>query len=185
MLVGCVNIGRTSTLRLGQSNDLTVPGFASACETRKTCSVETMLSTRLWSASRRNACSTLRHCRRQISTVGPSSPQPPQSRFDRFNARLPRFLQRYTTPLRNAPVSHITAFLILHELTAVIPLFGLAATFHYTQWLPPYISEGKWVSDGVQKFGNYFRRKGWLGEESGGREKWWGRSEGSVRIVVE
>lgn len=149
------------------------------------CSLRTMLPARLWSATRRNASSAIRHWRHQSSASGPASPSTSQSRIDRINARLPRFLQRYTTPLRNAPVSHITAFLVLHEITAVVPLFGLAATFHYTEWLPPYISEGKWVSDGVQKFGNYFRRKGWLGEEDGGREKWWGRSEGSVRIVVE
>jgi len=134
----------------------------------------------------RSSRSLLRSWRRNASTSSTTSPPtPPSSRFDRLNARLPRFLQRYTTPLRNAPVSHITAFLILHELTAIIPLFGLAATFHYTHWLPPYISEGQLVSQGVEKFGNYFRRKGWLGDEGAGREKWWGRGEGSVRIVVE
>lgn len=98
---------------------------------------------------------------------------------------MPRFLQRYTTPLRNAPLSSIIAFLLLHELTAIVPLFGLAATFHYSHWLPPYISEGRYVSEGVEKFGNYFRRKGWLGEEEGVRGRWWGRGEGGVRVVVE
>lgn len=68
----------------------------------------------------------------------------------------------------------------------MVPLFGLAATFHYTQWMPPFISEGKWVSDGVEKFGNYFRKKGWLGEEGKAKRfKWWGRGEGGTRIVVE
>jgi hypothetical protein len=105
--------------------------------------------------------------------------------MEKINSRLPRFLQRFMVPLRNAPVSHITAFLILHELTAVVPLFGLAATFHYTQWMPPYISEGKLVSQGVEKFGNYFRRKGWLGDEDAGRYKWWGRGEGGIRVVTE
>ncbi|KAI9847931.1 MAG: hypothetical protein M1837_001448 [Sclerophora amabilis] len=98
---------------------------------------------------------------------------------------FPKFLHRYAEPLRRAPVTHITSFLILHEITAIVPLFGLAATFHYTNYLPPYISEGKWVSDGVEKFGNYFRRKGWLGDEGKGKYKWWGRGEGGVRIVVE
>lgn len=122
---------------------------------------------------------------RKQSFGTPPSQQASQSRIDRINARLPRFLQRYTLPLRNAPITHITAFLVLHELTAVVPLFGLAATFHYAEWLPPIVSEWHWVSDGVEKFGNYFRRKGWLGEESAGRFKWWGRGEGSVKIVVE
>lgn len=47
---------------------------------------------------------------------------------------------------------------------------------------------------GVDKFGKWFRKRGWLGEESVGadgisgrgvREKWWGRGEGGVRVVVE
>lgn len=41
------------------------------------------------------------------------------------------------------------------------------------------------MSEGVEKFGNYFRRKGWLGEEEGVRGRWWGRGEGGVRVVVE
>ncbi len=109
-----------------------------------------------------------------------------RSRVLRIASRLPKFLQRYTTPLIDAPLTHISAFLLLHELTAVIPLFGLATTFHYTRWMPPFISEGKWVSDGVEKFGNYFRRKGWLGEEGKAkRYEWWGRGEGGTRLVIE
>lgn len=94
-------------------------------------------------------------------------------------------------PLLQAPVSHIVAFLVLHEITAIVPLFGLTAAFHYFDWLPPYISEGKWVSQGVNKFGNYFRKKGWLGElgddelPSSRRSLWFGRGEGGVRLVVE
>ena len=115
----------------------------------------------------------------------PETSQKTRSRLERVTSRLPRFLRKYTTPLVNAPLTHLSAFLLLHELTAVIPLLGLAAIFHYTQWMPPYISEGKWVSDGVEKFGNYFRRKGWLGHEQASRQRWWGRGEGGVRIVVE
>lgn len=118
--------------------------------------------------------------------LAPDAFQKTRSRVERIISRLPRFLQIYTTPLINAPITHISAFLVLHEVTAVIPLFGLAATFHYTRWMPPFISEGKWVSDGVEKFGKYFRRKGWLGEEGKARRhKWWGRGEGGTRIVVE
>lgn len=127
---------------------------------------------------------------RKIATkpddLNPEASQKTRSRVVRITSRLPRFLQRYTTPLVTAPLTHISAFLLLHELTAVVPLFGLAATFHYTQWMPPFISEGKWVSDGVEKFGNYFRKKGWLGEEGKAKRfKWWGRGEGGTRIVVE
>lgn len=164
---------------------------------------------------------------------------------------VPKFLHKYATGLRNAPITHITSFLLLHELTAIIPLAGLFLTFHYTSYLPAYFSEGKYIAEGVTKFGNYLRKKGMLGPnetisvdpetgelvegslgkrvfervrervekvdpETGGvvqgrlgklfdrasqrkgevtervgeriqtkREVWWGRGEGTVRIVVE
>lgn len=85
-----------------------------------------------------------------------------RTRFDRVIERTPRFLRPTVTGLRQAPVTHIAAFIILHEVTAVLPLFGLAGAFHYWQWLPPYFAEGAWVSAGVEKFGRYFRRKGWI-----------------------
>ena len=134
------------------------------------------------------------------------SPREPVSRVARIESKLPRFLQRFVTPLRHAPVSYVVAFLVLHEITAIVPLIALAGTFHYTHWLPPFVSEGKWISDGVEKFGRYFRRKGWItdaqeaeaeAEVEGGRTgktkkavsrasgKWWGRGEGGVRLVVE
>jgi hypothetical protein len=106
------------------------------------------------------------------------------SRMARIEARLPRFLRRFVQPLRQAPVSHISAFLILHEITAIAPLFGLAAAFHYTNWLPPFISEGKWVSEGVERFGKYMRKKGWIGDENT-RGIWFGRGESATRWVVE
>jgi hypothetical protein len=120
-----------------------------------------------------------------------------QSRIERFNRRLPRFLHKYTSALATAPLTHMTAFLLLHEITAIIPLFGLAATFHYTHWLPRWFSEGTWVLSGVEKFGRYFKRKGWIrGEEAAEaeeeakmdmrrRDKAWNVSEGGVRVVVE
>lgn len=126
-----------------------------------------------------------------------------RSRFDRFVERTPRFLRPTITGLRQAPVSHITAFIILHELTAVIPLFGLAGAFHYGNWLPPYFAEGAWISAGVEKFGRYFRKKGWISErqeievekrtrdgEAGRFEKqniskWFNRGEDATRWVVE
>ncbi|QFZ29822.1 putative MIOREX complex component [Clavispora lusitaniae] len=44
--------------------------------------------------------------------------------------RVPRFLRPYTTQFIGAPVSHVTAFLILHEFTAIVPLVGLWYVFH-------------------------------------------------------
>ena len=118
--------------------------------------------------------------------VNQSSTQKLRSHLFRLNSKLPSSLQRYTSRLIHAPLTHISAFLFLHEFTAIVPLFALAGIFHYAQWMPPYISEGKWVSDGVEKFGRYFRKKGWLGDEEDARRyRWWGRGEGGLRVVVE
>ncbi|KAJ5837001.1 hypothetical protein N7447_003027 [Penicillium robsamsonii] len=113
--------------------------------------------------------------RRSIST--PSAPQPPKSshsspndsrsRLRRFNDRLPRFLRTYTTPLLGAPVTHITSFLILHEITAILPLFGLVGAFHYGAWMPDLASQtGKTnaFDEGVARFGRWLKKKGWVDE---------------------
>jgi hypothetical protein len=100
---------------------------------------------------------------RPLRTTRPNSTiATPQSRVDRINRRLPKFLHKHTRALGTAPLSHITSFLILHELTAIIPLFSLAAYFHYTHWLPSWFAEGAFVLSGVERFGRYFRRKGWI-----------------------
>ncbi|KIW07271.1 uncharacterized protein PV09_02126 [Verruconis gallopava] len=109
----------------------------------------------------------------------------PQSRVARINSRLPRFLRRFTVPLADAPISHITSFLILHELTAVAPLLGFFGAFHYFDYLPPFLTEGAWVKEGIEKFGNYFRRKGWLGDEDSRRDTGWRYGEGATRVLVE
>jgi hypothetical protein len=70
--------------------------------------------------------------------------------------------------------------------------------------LPPYISEGVWVNEGVEKFSRYFGRKGWFVERSedgavgdvvtvdskgveasSNNGKTWTFSEGGLRIVLE
>ncbi|KAL2811312.1 hypothetical protein BJX63DRAFT_433466 [Aspergillus granulosus] len=102
------------------------------------------------------------------STPNPS-PSPPkdtktQSRLRRFNDRLPSFLRAYTTPLLGAPATHITSFLILHEITAVVPLFGLVAAFHYGNWLPD-LTEYQGFEEGTRRFTRWLRKKGWVGED--------------------
>ncbi|KAL6703401.1 hypothetical protein ACN47E_009660 [Coniothyrium glycines] len=140
---------------------------------------------------------------RQHATEAPATSQ---SRIERFNRRMPKFLHRYTNALGSAPLSHMTAFLLLHEITAIIPLFGLAGYFHYTHWLPPWFVEGAWVASGVERFGRYFKRKGWIRSEEAVEaklevdahnqqqveskklrkvDKAWNISEGGVRLVVE
>ncbi|KAM7204370.1 FLILHELTA domain containing protein [Rhypophila sp. PSN 637] len=99
------------------------------------------------------------------------------SRLDKILTRLPSPLRRYTSRLKSAPLSHVIAFLVLHEITAILPLLGLFGLFHYSSsssssgekessWLPiGYILDnyGNYVQDGVQKFDRYFTRKGWFG----------------------
>ncbi|KAA8643058.1 hypothetical protein EYZ11_011731 [Aspergillus tanneri] len=93
-----------------------------------------------------------------------STPKDSPSRLHRFNDRLPPFLRSYTTPLLGAPGTHITSFLILHEITAIVPLFALVAAFHYGDWLPD-LTSSKAFEDGTQRFGRWLRKKGWVVEE--------------------
>lgn len=111
-------------------------------------------------------------------------------------------MQKYTTRLRGAPISHVVAFLILHELTAVVPLFALFGLFHYTDYVPlGYMMEnyGGSVREGVRRFERYFTRKGWFGfgaeDEPGGKKAEgdeaaavmdrWESPDGKYRLVVE
>ena len=111
--------------------------------------------------------------------------------LQRIHARIPTFLHPYTRKLVYAPAAHLSSFLILHEITAVLPLLGLACFFHYSNWLPQSISEWKWASDGVGKFGNWFRKKGWLGKvdrDSDGNIQgdYWARmGDARFRVVLE
>lgn len=110
-------------------------------------------------------------------------------------------MQKYTTRLRGAPISHVVAFLILHEITAVVPIFALFGFFHYTDYVPlGYMMEnyGSSVREGVGRFERYFRRKGWFGfgaedglegtaaggDEVGVMDRW-ENPDGKYRIVVE
>ncbi|KAJ0307422.1 uncharacterized protein N0V96_003255 [Colletotrichum fioriniae] len=145
---------------------------------------------------------------RKNSTKPPSSPSSSSSSraADRILDRVPLRFQKYTTGLRKAPVSHVVAFLILHEITAVVPLLGLFGFFHYTNFLPLEYVTGHWaeyVRDGVGMAERYFSRKGWFGFEAQDRgtmtgqlerdeefestqdilEKW--QKDGKYKVVVE
>ncbi|KXH64074.1 hypothetical protein CSAL01_01321 [Colletotrichum salicis] len=107
---------------------------------------------------------------RKNSTNPPSSSSATSSRAaDRILDRVPLRFQKYTTGLRKAPLSHVVAFLILHEITAVVPLLGVFGFFHYTNFLPLEYVTGHWagyVRDGVGMAERYFSRKGWFGFEA-------------------
>lgn len=120
-------------------------------------------------------------------------------------------MQGYAGRLRSAPLSHVVAFLVLHELTAVVPLLGLFGLFHYggASAAPiGYMMEhyGAYVREGAARFERYFTRKGWFGfgREDGDGEaaargirgnddgegdaavmRRWEGSDGKYRIVVE
>ncbi len=57
--------------------------------------------------------------------------------------RLPKSMKKYGKRFVNAPVSHLTAFVILHELTALVPFLGLWYGFHQFGFLPTDIPS--WV----------------------------------------
>ncbi|KAM0452315.1 hypothetical protein ACHAO4_005526 [Trichoderma viride] len=88
------------------------------------------------------------------------------SRLDRLTSKLPKRLQKYTNGLRNAPVSHVVSFMILHEITAIAPLFGLFSLFHYTNYIPiSYVTDhfGESLQGGIERYERYFKRKGLFG----------------------
>ncbi|KAK0668891.1 hypothetical protein QBC41DRAFT_114099 [Cercophora samala] len=140
----------------------------------------------------------LRVPRSQNNSTSPPPPPPPSpsatttakklSRAEQILSRLPRPLQKYTSSLRSAPTTHVVAFLILHEITAIVPLLGLVGLFHYGNWLPlDMVGDSEVVREGVGRFERYFRKKGWLppGEEvEGGLLENW-KEDGRYRLVVE
>ncbi|KKK14508.1 hypothetical protein P175DRAFT_0501676 [Aspergillus ochraceoroseus IBT 24754] len=107
--------------------------------------------------------------RRHFTTPPPpsSTAKNPQSRLRQLNDRLPSFLRAYTTPLLGAPATHITSFLLLHEITAIVPLFGLVAAFHYGNWLPDLTAKSAF-KDGTERVGRWLRKKGWVDEVEAG-----------------
>ncbi|KAI1354935.1 hypothetical protein F5Y01DRAFT_271702 [Xylaria sp. FL0043] len=119
-----------------------------------------------------------------------NSPPPPQThRISQILTRASRFLpQRLQTSLQNlrsAPLSHVGAFLMLHEITAILPIFGLTYAFYALDWVPTSWVLGPWAAwaeDGLKKYVPYFRRKHWfgLGKEGGedGDEKRRGGADG-------
>ncbi|KAI5780842.1 hypothetical protein EDC01DRAFT_667414 [Geopyxis carbonaria] len=101
-----------------------------------------------------------RTSRCRFSTSHQSPPKSSSSRVEQIAARLPKSLRPYATRFAHSPGSHLTSFLILHEITAILPLGGLFWVIHKTQWSPPGLP-GEWVQQGMERWGNYTRKKGW------------------------
>lgn len=51
-------------------------------------------------------------------------------------AKLPGPFRKYGERLVDAPFAHVSAFLILHEFTALVPFLGLWYAFHTYEFLP-------------------------------------------------
>ncbi|KAF3935292.1 hypothetical protein ABW19_dt0205511 [Dactylella cylindrospora] len=118
--------------------------------------------------------------------TAPTEPSPSEktiSRVDRIISRLPKSFRPYTTTLLSRPASTITSFLILHELTAVIPLFGFFYLFHASGWTPVDLLPEEWVEGGVERFEKYVEKKGWGSKDGDGEGAGGGGSRG--KIVVE
>ncbi|KAI0596725.1 hypothetical protein F4775DRAFT_284693 [Biscogniauxia sp. FL1348] len=123
------------------------------------------------------------------TTTTPSTPRARLSRLlTRTSSFLPRRLHAPLSRLRSAPLSHVGAFLALHEVTAVVPVVGLAWGFHALDWVPwvwgggegegeeaggvvvkgeeqgqEQEQEEKEKDKGLARWERYFRRKGWFG----------------------
>ncbi|RKF71776.1 hypothetical protein GcM1_250195 [Golovinomyces cichoracearum] len=95
------------------------------------------------------------HVHRKNASLSPKT----HARMERIIQRLPKFLRQHVSGLRAAPVTHIVSFMLLHELTALIPLLGLSLSFHYSGWSPQIWDEGKCINEGLKKFERYFTRK--------------------------
>ena len=151
---------------------------------------------------------------RRLSTKPPptpattAQPSPPSPRaLSRLMSRLPPRFRSLALHLRTAPGSHVVAFLALHEITAIVPLFGLFGAIHYAgkEWVP-LAWAGTWLEpqldEGMKRFEKYFQRKGWFGfgkeEKRGGEQddvrdgerqedalKTLREGEGGYRVVAE
>lgn len=74
--------------------------------------------------------------------------------------RLPKSLHKYAANFANTPVSHVTSFLILHELSAIAPLFGFWYLFHSLDFVPPHLPQ--WLTEnGVDFIKLMAERNGW------------------------
>lgn len=83
-------------------------------------------------------------------------------------SRFPKFMRAYAERINQAPVSHITSFLLLHELSAIVPLFGFWGGFYYFDYVPGGIPD--WVIDhGTNFIKRMAERNDWHFSEAAGR----------------
>lgn len=121
------------------------------------------------------------HPPQSTASPGPNPTSPTDkkvSRADRILTSTLKYLpHRFHGPVlkfRSAPFSHISAFLLLHELTAIASLGLLMAGFYYFNIVPFEFVFGPWagvVQEKALKLLRYVRKKGWFGlNEEGVKE---------------
>lgn len=74
---------------------------------------------------------------RMINTQPTAPVNSAHTMHDRILAKFPRFLRPYAMRFATAPFLHVTAFLILHEISAIVPLIGIWYLIHHYGWNPP------------------------------------------------
>ncbi|KAI5953913.1 hypothetical protein CANMA_004752 [Candida margitis] len=70
------------------------------------------------------------------STLPNSGPTEHDFKTHPILKRVPKFLRNYTAKFVNAPLSHLIAFVVLHEITAIVPLIGI---WYYLHQHPGFI----------------------------------------------
>lgn len=91
--------------------------------------------------------------------VNPAAQQHAKQQQRAFNL-IPKFMRNYTSRIAQAPLSHVTSFLIVHELSAIVPLFGVWAGLYYLDYVPLGIPDFV-VQNGAQFIRNFAERQGW------------------------
>ncbi|KAF2963511.1 hypothetical protein GQX73_g10059 [Xylaria multiplex] len=129
------------------------------------------------------------------SPANPSSTTPHTHRISRIltsaSRFLPKRLQSSLQNLRSAPFSHVCAFFVLHEITAILPILGLTYAFYMLDWVPTSWVLGPfaaWAEDGLKKYVPYFRQKNWFGfkdKDVNGSADWEEALENQLREEVE
>lgn len=86
--------------------------------------------------------------------------QPHPDDNDPILKHIPRFIRPMAARFKNAPVSYVTSFLLVHEITAVIPLFGLWWYFNRNDFVPPGLPD--WlIVKGMSVIDKLLESQGW------------------------
>lgn len=86
--------------------------------------------------------------------------QPHPDDNDPILKHIPRFIRPMASRFKNAPVSYVTSFLLVHEITAIVPLFGLWWYFNRNDFVPPGLPD--WlIVKGMAVIDKLLESQGW------------------------